>query len=108
MSVTLHHLGGRTFSLRRATPRFVFIAEQPGITGACGTPHTGFALLRAWLKPVNGRGLLACVELPSGRQMHIRASAICPATNLAALRLSPLTRPASRMERAASEGRTAR
>jgi hypothetical protein len=100
MTVTLHHLGGRTFSLRPVDPHFVFIAEQPGMTSAAGTPHTGFALLRAWLDPVTDSEPLACVELPSGRQMHIRASAIAPATNLATIRLSPATRPApARTER---------
>ena len=100
MSVTLHHLGGRTFNLRPAILEFVFVAEQPVITGACGTPHTGFALLRAWLDPLTDSEPLACVELPSGRQMHIRASAIASAANLATIRLSPATRPApARTER---------
>jgi hypothetical protein len=94
MTVTLHHLGGRTFSLRPATPEFVYVAEQPGMTSAAGTPHIGFALLRAWLDPLTDSEPLACVELPSGRQMHIRASAIASAANLATIRLSPATRPA--------------
>jgi hypothetical protein len=108
MTVTLHALGGRTCRLRAVTsPRAVFIAEQPRIGSAAGTPHTGLATLHAWLKPVNARGLFACVKLPSGRDLIIRASAIAPAANVAAIRLSPLTRPASRMAPVTSEGRTA-
>ena len=95
MTVTLHTLGGRQFALRPAEPELVFVAEQPRLNSACDTPHTGHALLRAWLDPVMGSEPLACVELPSGALMHVRASAICPATNLAALRLGPLTRPAN-------------
>jgi len=89
--VTLHNLGGQTFDLRAVPPEPVFVAEQVRIGAACGTQHIGHATLRAMLYPVHAGDALACIDLPSGRQLHIRASAICSAANVATLRLRPAT-----------------
>jgi hypothetical protein len=103
MTATLLHIGGKTFSLRAVAPPLpVFIAEQPCMTSANGTPHTGAATLLEWLDPVMGGVPLATVKLPSGRQMRVRASAIASAANVAAIRLSPATRPAARAAKGAT------
>jgi hypothetical protein len=94
MSIILHQMGDRTFSLRGVVPEPVFVAEQPRTSSACDTPHTGPATLLAWMDPTLGGEPLGIVKLPSGRLLNIRASAIASAANLATIRLNPATRPA--------------
>lgn len=84
---------GRTYQHRTAEPEPVFIAEQPRIGSACGTPHSGHATLLAWLEPMMGGERLARVRMRGGGLVEVRASAICPAAGLATRRILP--RPSS-------------
>lgn len=82
---------GRLYQHVTAPREAVFVADMPRITSnPRATPHTGLALLLGYLDPVQPGGeRLARLRLPNGRLVEMRASAICPATNLATRRLGP-------------------
>lgn len=73
----------------------VFVAEMPRQRAASATPHTGHALLVAWLEPHGHAGeRLARVRLPNGALITPAAAHVCPAEGLARRRILP-TRPAT-------------
>lgn len=95
MTATVQAPNGRPYEHHTAGQIPVFVAEQPGMGSACGTPHTGHALLIARLTPLREGDLpLAMVRLACGRTFPVRADAIAEATGLATRRILPKRRPA--------------
>lgn len=82
---------GRLYQHRTAAREQVFIAEMPGHTScAFATPHTGHALLVAWLDALGpGGDDCVMVRLPCGTLRQVRADAVRPAANVATRRLGP-------------------
>ncbi|UXQ89144.1 hypothetical protein [Synechococcus phage MinM1] len=81
---------GRPYMHRTAREE-VFVAEMPRASSdPRATPHTGHALLVAWLDPVrpsdHPRAMVRC---PDGRLLQVDAGAVCAADNLAGRRLGP-------------------
>jgi hypothetical protein len=88
---------GRRYLHTATERRTVFVADMPRATNGRGTPHTGHAVLVAWLEPLNPGGEpLATVRLPNGAMLPVRASAICDAATIAARRIGTAAQPARR------------